>query len=38
MLGINLFGSYILYLTVITKFSSWKKRIVESTGRNITNL
>jgi len=33
VLGINLFGSYNLHL-VLTKLSSRKKIIVESTGRN----
>jgi len=32
-LGINLFGSYNLHL-VMTKLSSWKRRIMESIGCN----
>jgi len=34
MLDINLFGSYNVHFMVMTKLSSWKKRFVESTGRN----
>jgi len=36
MLGINLFRCYNLHFMVMTKLSSWKKRIVESILPNVT--